>query len=377
MTTWLAPLAQRVRRAEACVLVTVAAVRGSAPREPGAKMIVTARETFDTIGGGNLELAAIEGARELLAPGPEPGPRARLVRYPLGPGMQQCCGGAVRILFERVDASDAWWVDALVARERAGENAVLASVADGPRAGRKVVVVAGAREGTLGDAALDAAAVAESRALLALPDTDTDPRLHRLAAAGATALVLLEPVRPPDFAVLVFGAGHVGRALVDVLATTHCRITWVDSRPGQFPDSVPAHVRTVTTGDPAAEIAGAAAGACCVVLTHSHALDYELVEHALARDDLAYVGMIGSTPKRNRLVKYLRDEGVSEDRIDRLICPIGVPGIGGKHPATIAIAVAAQLLQRRETPTGAAPRPGGPAERERRRRALERLAGSA
>jgi xanthine dehydrogenase accessory factor len=87
--------------------------------------------------------------------------------------------------------------------------------------------------------------------------------------------------------------------------------------------------------------------------------------------------MIGSTPKRNRLVKYLRDEGVSEDRIDHLICPIGVPGIGGKHPATIAIAVAAQLLQLRETPTGAAPRPGGPAERERRRRALERLAGSA
>jgi xanthine dehydrogenase accessory factor len=414
VSAWVAPLSELVRRGERCVLVTVAAVRGSAPRESGTKMIVTATDTRDTIGGGNLELAAIERARAMLAARADASPAAELVRYPLGPGMRQCCGGAVRILFELVDARSAAWVEALAGVEREGEPAVVATLASGPRAGRKLLVAgpgaagsaggaagtaggaagtgggatgtaggatgtaggaagtAGGATGSLGDAATDATTAAAARDLLGATGEEDGPRLRRIACAHGHALVLLEPVRPCDFHVLVFGAGHVGRALVDVLARAECRITWVDTRSGQLPDTVPANVRPVRTDEPVVEVDRAGPGACCVVMTHSHALDYELVERALTRGDFAYVGMIGSTPKRNRLLKYLEDEGMDADRIARLTCPIGVPGIGGKHPATIAIAVAAQLLQTREAAGGAdAPRRDA-AARERRRRTLER-----
>jgi xanthine dehydrogenase accessory factor len=319
---------------EDCVLVTVAAVRGSAPREPGARMVVTRERVVETIGGGNLEHAAIERAREMLDAGSaQP---TQLVRYPLGPGLRQCCGGVATLLYERI--ADAWWVARLAELDRSGKPGVVITGAEGACRGRKLIVSETGCEGSLGETVLDEQALALARDVL-------EPQLR---AIGSGNLALIEPRRPCDFHVVLFGAGHVGRALVAVLAGVDCRVTWVDSRRDQFPGEVPGNVRVVAAAAPEEEVDRAPSGAFFLVMTHSHALDFELCERALKRGDFRYLGLIGSLPKRNRFLKYLKLEGVSEAALARLTCPIGVPGIAGKQPSAIAIAIAAELLQVRD-----------------------------
>jgi xanthine dehydrogenase accessory factor len=197
--------------------------------------------------------------------------------------------------------------------------------------------------GSLGDPALDARAAAIARTMLAAGERDA-----RLESVDAGPVALFEPLQPSDFNVVLFGAGHVGRALARVLGPVPCRVTWVDSRAGEFPADVPDNVKVVRTDAPAAEVAAARGGSYFLVMTHSHALDLELVEAILQRGDFAYCGMIGSQTKRRTFENGLAKHGVTPDRLARLTCPIGVPGIKGKEPGTIAVAVAAQLLELRE-----------------------------
>jgi xanthine dehydrogenase accessory factor len=230
------------------VLVTVAAVRGSAPREAGAKMVVTADAAHGTIGGGRLELECITEALLML----QGCDTTSLRTFPLGPALGQCCGGSVSVLFEIV--------------------------------------------------------------------------------------------APPSWRVAVFGAGHVGRAVVGLLAGLPCDVTWIDSRADLF-DAVSTDVRCVSD-DPVATADILAQGSHALVMTHDHQLDFAIVAALLARGDMASVGLIGSETKRARFASRLRAQGLDPAR---MICPIGVPGAGGKLAAEIAISVVAQLLQLRDT----------------------------
>ena len=148
--------------------------------------------------------------------------------------------------------------------------------------------------------------------------------------------------------VWLFGAGHVGRALMLALAPLPFEVTWIDERADAFPAAVPANVRSLHSADPAGEVARAPAGALIVVMTHSHARDLAVVHAALAAGRFGYVGLIGSASKRARFTRRLRESGVPEACIAKLVCPIGVPTIGSKHPAAIAAGVAVQLLERDE-----------------------------
>jgi len=208
------------------------------------------------------------------------------------------------------------------------------------------VVTGDACTATLGEPDLDAQAIAQARRILG--SGRGEPRLQAIEAARKTAIVFVEPVWPADMTVVLFGAGHVGRALVNVLADVDCRVTWVDPRADAFPATMPANTRKVVAHAPELEVDRAPAGAYFLLMTHSHPLDFELCERILTRGDFAYLGLIGSVPKRNRFMKYLKREGVPDAALVRLTCPIGVAGITGKRPATIALAVAAQLLQVRE-----------------------------
>jgi xanthine dehydrogenase accessory factor len=128
-------------------------------------------------------------------------------------------------------------------------------------------------------------------------------------------------------------------------------VRWIDSRAGDFPRRVPENVDVVITEEPEDELNHAPAGAFVVVTTHSHALDLALIEAALARDDLRYVGLIGSQSKRAQFERRLAARGYPPDALARIHCPIGARGspIKGKHPGTIAIAIAAELIVVRET----------------------------
>ncbi len=248
------------------VEVRIAEVRGSAPRETGACMLVGPDFERGSIGGGHLEWHAQRRARELLAQWrAEPGPAVRET-HALGPSLGQCCGGVVTLEY------------------------------------------------------------------------------------AASALLELPPA-PPLFHLQLHGAGHVGRALVRLLATLPCQVDWVDERDDAFAGAAldggpgPACIRQLAVDAPQAEVALAPAGAFVLVMTHSHELDARICEAALRRDDLGLVGLIGSRTKRARFEHRWLARGLAPQALQRLVCPIGIPGITGKQPEVLALAVAAQLLQ--------------------------------
>ena len=144
----------------------------------------------------------------------------------------------------------------------------------------------------------------------------------------------------------LYGAGHVGRAIVALLAGIDCRVQWIDERDSEFPAGAsPPHIERLCVEPVEAEVKGAPRGAYFLVLTHSHELDLRITEAILRRGDFAYLGLIGSATKRARFVHRFQERGIGADALARLTCPIGVTGIGGKEPEVIAIAVVAQLLQ--------------------------------
>ncbi|WP_394780892.1 xanthine dehydrogenase accessory protein XdhC [Undibacterium sp.] len=268
------------------------------------------------------------------------------------------------------------WFSGLVQlpRER---HAVLVSIIDAagstPRTtGSRMLVTQHTQYDTIGGGHLEWKALAMARLWLA-EKSDTsraEPRTERLAlgpslgqCCGGVVQIALERLdllddtqyaqrlqqyrssQPQLPHLYLFGAGHVGAALVQVLAQVPCRITWVDERDHLFPACLPANVTAEDTDVPEAVIANAEAGSYFLVMTHHHGLDLLLSEHILRRTDAAWFGLIGSQTKRVNFERRLQQRGIAATRLEHMVCPIGVPGISGKEPGIIAVAVAAQLLQ--------------------------------
>jgi xanthine dehydrogenase accessory factor len=335
MTDWLAVIARLSGSGVPCILVTLAETRGSVPREAGAKMVVTDDAAHGTIGGGQLEYEALRVARELLAGDVA---AAQLRRFGLGPSLGQCCGGAAQVLFERISNPAEGWLTALMECIEQGQPAVLVTVIGGP-VGGKLVVTSDVVAGALGDPRRQADVVAAARGMLQAADAGV-----RLEEGENGGVLLFEPIRQDGLHVVLFGAGHVGKALVRVLGELPCRVTWADSRAEQFPCDVPPNITVECTEMAQYAVARAPAGAAFLVMTHSHALDLTLCEKILRRNDFAYFGLIGSATKRAKFTKRFKARGLSDEVIERMVCPIGLPGLSGKHPGEIAVAVAAQLL---------------------------------
>jgi xanthine dehydrogenase accessory factor len=164
-----------------------------------------------------------------------------------------------------------------------------------------------------------------------------------LSRTIAGRLVELEYGEDPR-TVIVFGAGHVGRALVMALAPLPFRVVWVDPRPGAFPAAIPRNAQALNGEDPLSALPNVPDGTLAFIMSHSHALDLVVTDAALRHPAIAEVGLIGSATKRARFEHRLRAAGVPDERVSGLICPIGVVGIPSKLPAAIAAATAAQIL---------------------------------
>lgn len=284
------------------VRVVVAEVAGSAPREAGAAMLVWAGGQEGTIGGGALEYEAAARAREMLARGGA----ARLDRMPLGPALNQCCGGAVTILSECWDA-------------------------EGLRGLAEAEVAARPLPGTTGEMPMAVARILR--------------RARGEGFAPAARIVqgwFVEPVTAPARDLWIWGAGHVGRAIVAVMhPLPGFRLTWIDTDAGRFP-AVPDGVAQRIAADPGEIVTEAPKGADHLVLTFSHTLDLDLC-HRLLGHGFASLGLIGSETKWARFRSRLAALGHAPDRIAAIRCPIGDPRLG-KHPQAIAVGVAAEMM---------------------------------
>jgi len=273
-------IARTLETQGSCAMVSVTRAEGSVPREEGARMVVTANGFHGTIGGGTLEWKALAEAQRMLGK-----PRQiRMLTQSLGPDLGQCCGGRVTLAIESFDATSLAEAREMAAREQA------------------------------------------------VPFSLT----NRL-------LGIVENFGERRRAVLVFGAGHVGRALILSLAPLPFDVTWADPRPEAFPGAMPQNV-TGFVGDPLQVVAEAPEGSLAFIMSHSHALDLAVADAALRKPAIAHVGVIGSATKRARFERRLRDAGVDEVRVAAMICPIGIGGIRSKLPAAIAVSVAAQLI---------------------------------
>lgn len=245
---WISVLHNLREKRESCVLITILNEHSSVPRERGSKMVVSASETWLTIGGGQLEYQCIAQARAMLQ---QRDSKPHTEEFALGARFGQCCGGHVTLLFE--------------------------------------------------------------------PLMQKQPEIQ------------------------LYGAGHVGQALVQLLSTLPCHVTWIDSRAAQF-HSVPEGVTIRQVDDPLDCVPEAAAGSYFVVMTHHHPLDLALSEAILRRGDFHYLGVIGSLTKAQRFRYRLEGKGIAPEIIARLRCPVGLPDVKGKLPAEIAVAIAGEII---------------------------------
>ena len=260
------------------------------------------------------------------------------------------------------------WLDA-------GQSTILVEVTEAkgsvPReAGTRMLVAADELAGTIGGGHLELKAITQARQMLASGDSTPSSVHYPLGPAlgqccgGAVTLGFARldadalaawPATEPLFHLQLYGAGHVGRAIVQAMAPLNVRIDWIDEREDEFArHAAPVHgaaeIRSVCVDAVEAEVKLAPPGAFYLVLTHEHDLDLRITEAILQRSDFGFLGLIGSKTKRQRFIHRFEQRGIAPAVIERMTCPIGVPGIAGKQPEVIAIAVAAQLLQRAARP---------------------------
>ncbi|WP_307746407.1 xanthine dehydrogenase accessory protein XdhC [uncultured Pantoea sp.] len=214
--------------------------------------------------------------------------------------------------------------------------------------GSKMVVTQQESYLTIGGGHLEFECIAQARAMLqsgaTAPHTEDFSLGARLGqCCGGKTTLLFEPLLQAQPEIYLFGAGHVGQALVNLLATLPCHINWIDSRLAQF-SYVPAGVVTLRPDDPLDCVAQAPAGSYFIIMTHHHPLDFELCEAVLKRGDFRYAGVIGSETKNQRFRYRLAGKGVASEPLARLRCPIGLPDVKGKLPAEIAVAIAGEII---------------------------------
>lgn len=250
------------------------------------------------------------------------------------------------------------------------ESAVLVSVVatqgSVPRGpGTHMVVFAQGEHGTVGGGHLEFQALAHARRMLA--GQPVEDRLRQVLGpslgqcCGGVVDLSFELVHAADLARLrqqlmprrqplaLFGGGHVGKALVRTLAPLPFAVRWIDSRDEIFPTDLPDEVECEHSNPVQSAVADLAAGSRVLIMSFSHAEDLDIVIACLKRQrerhDLPFVGLIGSQTKWATFQHRLEDRGFGPEEIAHITCPIGLPGITGKEPEVIAVAVAAQLLQ--------------------------------
>ncbi len=251
------------------------------------------------------------------------------------------------------------WFEAAADCRRRGRPWVLATVlstrGSAPRdSGTKMVIDPHHSFDTLGGGQLEFLVIERARQLIAEGSERQLLEHFPLSAragqcCGGSVTVLLECFASAALQLHIFGAGHVARALLPILAPLEWQLHCIDSRTqllGEelLGDDLDGRVHRHCLADPVAHVARMPAGAFALILTQDHALDYRLLSALLDRGDCAYLGMIGSRTKALRFRRRLASESFTPGQIDSFHSPVGLPLVPGKKPAEVAVSIAAQLL---------------------------------
>lgn len=329
---WLQDLSAVLNENNGAVRVSVIKAEGSAPCRVGSAMTITESGFSGTIGGGALEMAALEAARKNLCDASETLEEhwQRKERdFPLGPALGQCCGGRVRLLFERLTVAEAGAISVMV-KTQSEQDILLRPLSGGhpmEQSGERTVI--------------SSEWPSSVQTVVQEIHAGTRPRTAMLVDDW-----FVEPLGQCHEVLFLYGAGHVGRAVVHAFNGLPFEIFWVDTVSERYPQSIPKDVNQLISKNPADAVQYAPSGSWHVVMTFSHAIDFEVCQAVLERGDFAYAGVIASKTKRTRFLRKLHKAGFPEALVSRLHAPIGLGQLDGKEPAEIAISLAADLLLR-------------------------------
>lgn len=249
------------------------------------------------------------------------------------------------------------WIQQLALLEQQGEECILVTVLEDkgsvPRdAGTKMIVTRSDLLGTIGGGHLEHLATKMAREMLmSLGKGQGDTHIERFnlgarlgQCCGGMATLSFEPIGFNQHHLVLFGAGHVAKALVNIVQTLPFKITWIDEREAEFPQHLAPNVHKLVSDDPVGEIKHMPVNSYYLVMTHNHQLDFDLAREILTQDGFRYFGMIGSQTKRKKFDLRLAHRGFELDTIEKMHCPIGISMVKGKHPAEIAVSVAGELI---------------------------------
>ena len=295
---WLDNLIMALTSGEQVIRAVLVRTEGSTPRETGADMMIYADSFTGTIGGGTLEYEVINTARQMMMSSRTDYRRKQ--QYPLGPSLGQCCGGFVEVMFEHIIPEDLpLW-------------------------------------NSFGSA----------QSIFHPDQSDQPPRLEAGGGAGITF-----NIKMPKTPLYLYGAGHVGRALMAVTGGLPLDRFWIDTDADRFPDTIADDIEPVIASNPARIARYASAGTIHLVMSYSHQLDLDICLAVLEENTFSRLGLIGSKTKKARFMKTLKNANIDDNRLGKLICPIGLSEIGGKDPDRVALSIAGQLSEWTRTDT--------------------------
>lgn len=232
---------------------------------------------------------------------------------------------------------------------------ILETQGSAPRSsGSKMVVTRTDSFDSIGGGALEYEAIQIARELLNSQQKLPNQRQHTQSfnlskdlkqCCGGVVNVFFEVFYSRHFDIVVFGAGHIGKALMKVLEDIDCSVKWFDTRADQFPKQLPSHIKTIIMNNPEMAVESCEKESYFLILTHDHGLDQQLCEAVLARRDSQYCGLIGSETKNLKFKQRLLKKGFSQKELKHLSCPMGLSSIKTKHPMEIAVSIIARLLE--------------------------------
>jgi len=220
--------------------------------------------------------------------------------------------------------------------------------------GTKMVVASDEQYDTIGGGHLEYVSIKHARKLLATNQDCQQLEHFQLGSqlgqcCGGSASVLFECFSGSKVHIMLFGAGHVGQALVPMLAALPVQVTWVDSRASQFPahfDQINTHgnIRKVVSEQPEDEVHSMPENSYYIVMTHNHQMDFDISQAILKRGDFSYLGLIASETKWRRFQQRFKHREIPSSLVERMHCPIGLPEVSGKLPMEVAVSVAGQVI---------------------------------